>query len=177
MSLTFSRRSFLKASALTAVAVAGSGLFTGCSMFDPVNRTLTTVGEMTVLKVTAGLGTYDSKTKGYTLPASIAAGSETVILPLRVTNGRDHPISINEKSMKVTVQHANGKTDAYTYYSDDLVYSGTLFDTNLKTDRTVSGNLTVNLSTPLVKGDVLSLYYYPDLQYNEYSMGWILTVS
>ena len=33
MSMEFSRRSFLKYSALTAVAVAGSGLLSGCELF------------------------------------------------------------------------------------------------------------------------------------------------
>ena len=35
MSYTFSRRDFLKYSALTAVAVAGAGLLTGCEIQDP----------------------------------------------------------------------------------------------------------------------------------------------
>ena len=34
MSLTFSRRSFLKYTAVAAVAVAGSSMFTGCSKDD-----------------------------------------------------------------------------------------------------------------------------------------------
>ena len=37
MSYTFSRRDFLKYSALTAVAVAGAGLLTGCEIQDPNN--------------------------------------------------------------------------------------------------------------------------------------------
>lgn len=35
MSYTFSRRDFLKYSALTAVAVAGAGLLTGCEIRTP----------------------------------------------------------------------------------------------------------------------------------------------
>lgn len=37
MSYTFSRRDFMKYSALTAVAVAGAGLLTGCEVQDPNN--------------------------------------------------------------------------------------------------------------------------------------------
>ena len=37
MSYTFSRRDFLKYSAMTAVAVAGAGLLTGCEIQDPNN--------------------------------------------------------------------------------------------------------------------------------------------
>ena len=36
MSYTFSRRDFLKYSALTAVAVAGAGLLTGCHEEDGI---------------------------------------------------------------------------------------------------------------------------------------------
>ena len=41
MSFTFSRRDFMKYTALTAVAIAGSGMLTGCS--NP-NRPTGTVG-------------------------------------------------------------------------------------------------------------------------------------
>ena len=37
MSYTFSRRDFMKYTALTAVAIAGSGMLTGCS--NPVSYT------------------------------------------------------------------------------------------------------------------------------------------
>ena len=41
MSYTFSRRDFMKYTALTAVAIAGSGMLTGCS--NP-NRPVGTIG-------------------------------------------------------------------------------------------------------------------------------------
>ena len=37
MSYTFSRRDFLKYSALTVVAVAGAGMLSGCEIQDPNN--------------------------------------------------------------------------------------------------------------------------------------------
>ena len=38
MSYTFSRRDFMKYSAVAAVAVAGSSMFTGCGSFSNPNR-------------------------------------------------------------------------------------------------------------------------------------------
>jgi anaerobic selenocysteine-containing dehydrogenase len=44
MSYTFSRRDFLKYSAMTAVAVAGAGLLTGCEIQDPNNPVIKKLG-------------------------------------------------------------------------------------------------------------------------------------
>lgn len=59
----FSRRSFLKYTALTAVAVTGSSLLTGCSGYAPVQTTVPSSN--TVLKVVSTLEqvTYDKETK------------------------------------------------------------------------------------------------------------------
>ena len=53
MSFAFSRRSFLKYTAVAAVAVAGASLFTGCKIdtSDSYNALRTTPGELTVLQV------------------------------------------------------------------------------------------------------------------------------
>lgn len=55
MSYTFSRRDFLKYSALTAVAVAGAGLLTGCEIQDPNNPVIKKPGYGTTLGTTGGL--------------------------------------------------------------------------------------------------------------------------
>lgn len=55
MSYTFSRRDFLKYSALTAVAVAGAGLLTGCEVQDPNNPVIKKLGYGTTLGTTGGL--------------------------------------------------------------------------------------------------------------------------
>ena len=49
MSYTFSRRDFLKYSAMTAVAVAGAGLLTGCEIQDPNNPVIKKLGYGTTL--------------------------------------------------------------------------------------------------------------------------------
>lgn len=55
MSYTFSRRDFLKYSALTAVAVAGAGLLTGCEVQDPNNPVVKKLGYGTTQGTTGGL--------------------------------------------------------------------------------------------------------------------------
>ena len=55
MSYTFSRRDFLKYSAMTAVAVAGTGLLTGCEIQDPNNPVIKKLGYGTTLGTTGGL--------------------------------------------------------------------------------------------------------------------------
>lgn len=55
MSYTFSRRDFLKYSALTAVAVAGAGLLTSCEIQDPNNPVIKKLGYGTTLGTTGGL--------------------------------------------------------------------------------------------------------------------------
>lgn len=45
MSYTFSRRDFMKYSAVAAVAVAGSSMFTGCSLISNPNRPTGTIGD------------------------------------------------------------------------------------------------------------------------------------
>ena len=67
MSLEFSRRAFLKYSAVAAVALAGAGVFSGCEQSDPYNLYMYKAGEMTVLQVTAGMG-YDAAQKKYVDP-------------------------------------------------------------------------------------------------------------
>lgn len=65
MSLAFSRRSFLKYSAVAAVAVAGAGLFSGCDQTDTKNLYCDGAGSITVLQINAVLGTYDDNAKKY----------------------------------------------------------------------------------------------------------------
>ena len=55
MSTVFSRRSFLKYTAVTAVAVAGAGLLTGCEIQDPNNPVIKKLGYGTTLGTTGGL--------------------------------------------------------------------------------------------------------------------------
>ena len=173
MSFAFSRRSFLKYTAVAAVAVAGASLFTGCKIdtSDSYNALRTTPGELTVLQVTAAMGNYVEASKSYTAPD---VTGPTIAFPFKITNGRANPIYVTPNNFKATVLDAEGKVIANAKYtaSHGLTLDAPLCDTNLKKDASVSGNVTVTLSAALEPGQSIVLTYCPDLQYNEYSLNW-----
>ena len=173
MSFAFSRRSFLKYTAVAAVAVAGASLFTGCKIdtSDSYNALRTTPGELTVLQVTAAMGTYVEASKSYTAPDVTRT---TIAFPFKITNGRANPIYVTPNNFKATVLDAEGKViDKYKYTaSHGLTLDASLCDTNLKKDASVSGNVNLTLSAALEPGQSVVLTYCPDLQYNEYSLNW-----
>lgn len=179
MSFAFSRRSFLKYTAVAAVAVAGASLFTGCKIdtSDSYNALRTTPGELTVLQVTAAMGTYDEASKSYTGPDDVTG--TTIAFPFKITNGRANPIYVTPNNFKATVLDAEGKVIANAKYtaSHGLTLDAPLCDTNLKKDASVSGKVTLTLAldATLKAGQSIVLTYCPDLQYNEYSLNWKTT--
>ena len=174
MSFAFSRRSFLKYTAVAAVAVAGASLFTGCKVdtSDSYNALRTTPGELTVLQVTAAMGTYVEASKSYTAPDVTGT---TIVFPFKITNGRANPIYVNPNNFKATV--LNDKDEVIAKYTaiNGLSLDPLLCDTNLKKDASVSGKVTLALSAALEPGQSVVLTYCPDLQYNEYSLNWKTT--
>lgn len=174
MSLAFSRRSFLKYSAVAAVAVAGASLFSGCEpQGDSYNLLQEGAGSMTILQVTATMGTYNETDKKYVAP-EVTTSTTEITFPFKVENGRNNPIAINPYSFKVTVASKDGKTVKKYPVSLDGQLVG---DPNLKKGASASGTIKVSgLSGLEAEGTVL-LTYCPDLQYNEYSLNWKLTVS
>ena len=172
MSLAFSRRSFLKYSAVAAVAVAGASLFSGCeSQGDTKNLYCDGAGSITVLQINAVLGTYDKDAKKY---KDIDLTGNTATLPFTVTNGRVNALSVNVQNFKAIVYDANGKQKAKYNYMGGLRVDKELIDTNLKNGSSVNGNLIVTMSDPLAEGEKLVLTYTPDTGYEEYSMNWVL---
>lgn len=165
MSLAFSRRSFLKYSAVAAVAVAGASLFSGCDQTDTKNLYCDGAGSITVLQITAEAGTYDSAAKKY---KDIDLSGTTIDFPFKVTVGRTNNLGIDPYNFKVTV--TSGKT--VTKYSVTL--KG-LSDPNLENSATASGTVSVTLPSALKDGDKLVLTYVPDKTYAEYSMNWTFT--
>lgn len=172
MSFEFSRRNFMKYTAVAAVALAGASLFTGCkNSGDSYNLLKEGAGELTVLQVTAAMGKYDDKSKKYTAPA-ITDATTTIEFPMKITNNRTNPIYVTPNNFKVVVTSSDGKTvKKYSVKIDD-----DLKDTNLKKGSSVYGNVTTVQGVALKEGDVVVLTYCPDLQYNEYSLNWKLTV-
>lgn len=173
MSFEFSRRNFMKYTAVTAVALAGASLFTGCkNSGDSYNLLKEGAGELTVLQVTAAMGNYDDKSKKYTAP-DITGTTTTIEFPMKITNNRTNPIYVTPNNFKVVVTSSDGKNvKKYSVTIEDA-----LKDTNLKKGSSVSGHVTIAQGLDLKEGDVVVLTYCPDLQYNEYSLNWKLTVS
>lgn len=173
MSFEFSRRNFMKYTAVAAVALAGASLFTGCkNSGDSYNLLKEGAGELTVLQVTAAMGNYDDKSKKYTAP-DITGTTTTIEFPIKITNNRTNPIYVTPNNFKVVVTSSDGKTvKKYSVTIDD-----DLKDTNLKKGSSVYGNVKTAQAVALKEGDVVVLTYCPDLQYNEYSLNWKLTVS
>ena len=99
MSYTFSRRDFLKYSAMTAVAVAGAGLLTGCEIQDPNNPVIKKLGYGTTLGTTGGL-----------LKSVNTEGTDGVFT-FTVKNSSDAPLRMTpNESFVVKVLDATGKT-------------------------------------------------------------------
>ena len=173
MSLAFSRRSFLKYTAVAAVAVAGASLFSGCeSQGDSYNLLKEGAGSMTILQTTAEMGTYDESTKKYTAP-EVTTSTKEIAFPFKVTANHTNPVSINPNNFKVTVSSKDGSTvKKYTVAVD-----ADLYNTNLKKGNSSSGYVTVTGLSGLEEGGSVVLTYCPDLQYNEYSLNWQLTVA
>ena len=93
----FSRRSFLKYTALTAVAVAGSSLLTGCSGYAPVQHAVGTSNK--VLKVVSTL-------------EQVECTATFTTFKLVVKNGRNNALDVTRANFAV-------KADGYLAYQND----------------------------------------------------------
>jgi hypothetical protein len=166
MSLAFSRRSFLKYSAVAAVAVAGASLFSGCDQTDTKNLYCDGAGSITVLQINAVLGTYDDNAKKY---KDIDLTGNSITFPFQITVGRTNNLPI-----KAIVYGKDGKQKAKYVggTSNELKIDASLLDTNLANSAINKGTITLN--TSLAEGEKLVFTYCPDLQYAEYSMNWVL---
>lgn len=113
MSYTFSRRDFLKYSAMTAVAVAGAGLLTGCEIQDPNNPVIKKLGYGTTLGTTGGL------------LKSVDTEGTTGVFTFTVKNNSDAPLHMatpNERFVvKVLDKDGNSKWSNYFNLSIEAV--------------------------------------------------------
>lgn len=106
MSYTFSRRDFLKYSAMTAVAVAGAGLLTGCEIQDPNNPVIKKLGYGTTLGTTGGL------------LESVDTEGTTGVFTFTVKNNSDAPLRMTPNDIfTVKVLDATGKTKWSNYFN------------------------------------------------------------
>lgn len=150
----FSRRSFLKYTALTAVVVAGSSLLTGCGGDAPVQRAVGTSNR--VLKVVSKLEQVECD-----------AASNTTF-KLVVTNGRNNALEVTKANFAV-------KADKYLAYQNDKlqVTSPDALSHQVKKGETVTYYVTAKGLNALTDGPV-TLTFYPDLEYSEFSANWEL---
>ena len=154
----FSRRSFLKYTALTAVAVAGSSLLTGCPGYAPVQHAPGTSN--TVLKVVSTLDwvEYDEDTN-------------TTLFRLVVTNGRKNALEVTKANFAV-------KADGYLADQNDKlqVTSPDALSYQVKQGETVTYHVMAKGLNALTDGPV-TLTFYPDLQYPEFNANWELAAE
>lgn len=106
MSYIFSRRDFLKYSALTAVAVAGAGLLTGCEIQDPNNPVIKKLGYGTTLGTTGGL------------LKSVDTEGTTGVFTFTVKNNSDAPLPMDpNESFVVKVLDKDGNSKWSNYFN------------------------------------------------------------
>ena len=150
----FSRRSFLKYTALTAVVVAGSSLLTGCGGDAPVQRAVGTSNR--VLKVVSKLEQVECD-----------AASNTTF-KLVVTNGRNNALEVTKANFAI-------KADRYLAYQNDKlqVTSPDALSHQVKKGETVTYYVTAKGLNALTDGPV-TFTFYPDLEYSEFSANWEL---
>lgn len=153
----FSRRSFLKYTALTAVVVAGSSLLTGCGGDAPVQRAVGTSNR--VLKVISKLEQVE---------VEYDAASDTTTFKLVVTNGRNNALEVTKANFAV-------KADGYLAYQNDKlqVTSPDALSHQVKKNETVTYFVSAKGLNALTDGPV-TFTFYPDLEYSEFSANWEL---
>lgn len=168
MSLTFSRRSFLKYTAVAAVAVAGSSMFTGCSK-DDNKATRTEYGKITVLQAQSTLSgaTYDASKGELTFDFSVKCG-------------RGNPMRVEKSCFSVEIirtdDSGNETTKKYAPDFGNLRISEDLYNAQLKKDKTAEGTVTISGISSLGEKDVVTFLYQPDAYpYTEYGATWELT--
>ena len=154
----FSRRSFLKYTALTAVVVAGSSLLTGCGGDAPVQRAVGTSNR--VLKVVSKLEQVECD-----------AASDTTTFKLVVTNGRNNALEVTKANFAV-------KADGYLADQNNKleVTSPDALSYQVKQGETVTYHVMAKGLNALTDGPV-TLTFYPDLQYPEFNANWELAAE
>ena len=175
MSTVFSRRSFLKYTAVTAVAVAGTSLLGGCSGSGAETAIQTTYpSDNVVLKVKSTLETleYDP-----------ADGHAT--FTIHIVNGRKNPIVVSPNRFAVKAYDKNNNCIANIFVGSTqgslnaVLASG---DTNPISRGKECTYTVIASGLPVMKAEdtecpvaSLRIIYTPDTEYNEYTANWIIS--
>lgn len=158
MSAEFSRRSFLKYTALAAVAVAGSSLLTGCGGENPVKYEVPSSNVVLSVKSTLDSVSYD-------------AAAKTLTFNVTVQNGRAHALQINRQSFAVKAVEGS----YYAYNNSRIKVYNTSESPSLQVKNGVTQTYTIVASEfEGFDGDAVRLTFMPDLKYAEYTSNWVL---
>ena len=175
MSTVFSRRSFLKYTAVTAVAVAGTSLLGGCSGSGAETAIQTTYpSDNVVLKVKSTLEALEYNPK---------SGNAT--FTIHIVNGRKNPIIVspNRFAVKAYDKNINCIADIFVGSTQGslnaVLASG---DTNpIKRGKECTYTVIAS-GLPVMKAEdtecpvaSLRIIYTPDTEYNEYTANWIIS--
>lgn len=170
MSTVFSRRSFLKYTAVTAVAVAGTSLLGGCSGSGAETAIQTTYpSDNVVLKVKSTLETLEyDPTDGH------------ATFTIHIVNGRKNPIVVSPNRFAVKAYDKNNNCIANIFVGS--------------TQGSLNAALVPGYTNPISRGKEcictviasglpvtecpiasLRIIYTPDTEYNEYTANWIIS--
>ena len=158
----FSRRSFLKYTALAAVAVAGSSLLTGCGSYSAMQYHVGTSN--TVIKVVSTLERVEYD-----------AATNTTIFKLVVTNGPDSLLSLN--ALKVTAENFAVTADGYLAAEGQnlRVTSPDATDQQVKEGETCTYYVYAEGLNALQKDSVTFTFYPRPQKYGGFNANWVLT--
>lgn len=158
MSLNFSRRDFMKLSAVAALAVAASGLMTGCS--DSTKPYIKGDGTISQLNVSAKV----TKVAGQSNKDGQTAAPPK--FQVEITNNRDNEIAINVNSFAIEMNDTQ-------YTGTQLSVSPEVFALSKGNSKTVTVSLASSIDAKPNSGTNLKLYYRPDNNYTEYLGYWL----
>ena len=177
MSTVFSRRSFLKYTAVTAVAVAGTSLLGGCSGSGAETAIQTTYpSDNVVLKVKSTLESLEYD------PTS---GNAT--FTIHIVNGRKNPIVVSPNRFAVKAYDKNNNCIANIFvgstqgslnaalapgYTNPISRGKECICTVIASGLPVDTENPEDTECPIAS---LRIIYTPDTEYNEYTANWIIS--
>lgn len=162
MSTVFSRRSFLKYTAVAAVAVAGTSLLGGCSGS----------GAETAIQTTYPSDNVVLKVKSTLTQAKLEETKAT--FTLKIANGRPNPIQVDYKSFGLKFYDAKGQL-IYNSYADGKIDAICLEGESPRIARGKESTFQITASGVPADYAKLQFTFWPDLQYGEYTANWVLT--
>ena len=152
MSYTFSRRDFMKYSAVAAVAVAGSSMFTGCSLISNPNRPTGKTGD--TLKPGSKICNATLTAPTYTMGGATGSFKCHFKIYTQVS------LQISSAHFQVQVTDTDGKVSYFNNNSSSSVLSLAPVDNNANYDagKTVEFDLSANITIPAGTSKVQVVY-------------------